>query len=85
MLEKIYRSLWSKLGGRPWTFIWRDLWTQAEFLMQSLWFFSGVAIGIYLGWKWALIAWGIYFYGFINGHFFWGTEHKLGQGLDNKE
>ena len=32
MLEKIYRSLWSKLGGRPWTYIIRDTWHNLQSL-----------------------------------------------------
>lgn len=75
----LYKMLWSKIGGRPWTYIWRDLWHQAEVLMQSLWFFIGVAVGVYFGWELALIAWGIYIFGFINGHFFWGTRWTKGQ------
>jgi len=75
----LYKWLWTRIGKRAWTFIWRDLWHEAEYLMQALWFFSGVAVGVYFGWKIALIAWGIYTYGFINGHFFWGTKWIRGQ------
>ena len=75
----LYKRLWSKIGGRPWTYIWRDLWTQAEIMMQFLWFFTGIGIFIWLGW-FGVLVWGIgYIYGFINGHFFWGTKHVKGQ------
>ena len=69
----IYKWLWSKVGGRPWTYIWRDIYHEAEWLIQLIWFATGAIVAIYLGWKLALIAWGVYTYGYINGHFFWGT------------
>jgi len=75
----LYKRLWSKIGGRPWTYIWRDLYHQAEWLMQALWFFGGVAVGVYFGWKYALIAGAIYTLGYINGHFHWGTKWIQGQ------
>ncbi len=69
-----YKKLWSLIGGRPWTYVWRDLWHQAEYIMQALWFFGGIAVGINFGWQVAGIAWAIYTLGYINGHFFWGTK-----------
>ena len=75
----LYKMLWSKIGGRPWTYIWRDLWHHAEYLMQAIWLFTGVAIGVFFGWGWAGIAWGIYTLGYINGHFFWGKKWVSGQ------
>lgn len=51
--------------------------------MQTLWFFGGVAVGVYLcsefGWKIVGIAWAIYTFGYINGHFHWGTKWIKGQ------
>lgn len=74
-----YKWLWSRIGGRPWTYIWRDIYHQAEWLIQTLWFAAGVAVGLTLGWKLALVAWGIYTLGYINGHFHWGTRWIKGQ------
>jgi len=75
----IYKWLWSKIGGRPWTYIIRDIWNEAEWLIQLIWFGIGVSCGVYFGWKLALIAWGIYTFGYISGHLFWGTKWIKGQ------
>jgi len=74
-----YKWLWSKIGGRPWTYIWRDIYHQAEYIIQLLWFSVGVVVGINFGWKLAYIFWGIYTIGFIFGHFHWGTKWIKGQ------
>jgi len=74
-----YQWLWSRIGGRPWTYIWRDIYHQAEWLIQLLWFAGGGAVGIFFDWKIALIAWGIYTFGYLNGHFHWGTRWIKGQ------
>ena len=60
MLEKIYPSLWSKLGGRPWTYILRDTWHKLE----GLWIIGLVAVGALLGhWLWDLIFWFLLVFG----------------------
>lgn len=74
-----YKWLWSKIGGRPWTYILRDVWHEAEWIYQLLWYVLGAALGIYLGWKVALIAFGIYTFGYLNGHLWWGTKYIKGQ------
>jgi len=82
MLEKIYRSLWSKLGGRPWTYIIRDAWNDWEFF----WIVGLVSLGIWLGhvfsWKSILIGWLVFALGYIAGHLFWGKEYIPDQGLN---
>ena len=35
-----YRALWSKIGGRPWTYIIRDTWHKFE----GLWIIALVAL-----------------------------------------
>lgn len=74
-----YKWLWSRVGGRPWTYIWRDIYRQAEYVIQLLWFSIGVAVGVSFGWKLAFIIWGIYSIGFIFGHLHWGTKYIKGQ------
>lgn len=74
-----YKWFWSKLGGRPWTYIIRDIWNEAEWLIQAIWFALGMLAATYWGWKIALIAWGIYTFGYLNGHLFWGTRWIRGQ------
>jgi len=74
MLYKIYRSLWSKLGGRPWTYILRDTWHKLE----GLWIIGLVAIGALLGhWLWDLVFWFLLVFalGYVAGHLFWGKEY----------
>lgn len=76
----LYKWLWSKIGGRPWTYIYRDIWHKYEWFPQMQWLFTG-AIAYWLGgWKGLLVAVALYTYGYINGHFFWGTRWIKGQG-----
>jgi len=75
----LYKMLWSKIGGRPWTFITRDLWHKAEFI----WIVGLVSLGVWLGhnyeWKSVLIGWLIFSAGYCGGHFFWGKEYVENQ------
>lgn len=75
----IYKWLWSKIGGRPWTFIWRDIYHEAEWLIQIMWLCVGATLGIYFGWIGVGVFIGIYTLGYINGHFHWGTRWIKGQ------
>ncbi|MFC1914365.1 hypothetical protein ACFLXF_03740 [Chloroflexota bacterium] len=36
----LYRALWSRIGGRPWTYILRDTWHKFE----GLWIIGLVAV-----------------------------------------
>jgi len=75
----LYKKLWSKVGGRPWTYIIRDLWTQVELMFQLVFYGLGVLVCYFFGWQIALITFGIYTLGFIGGHLWWGTKHVRGQ------
>ncbi len=79
----LYKKLWSLIGGRPWTYIYRDLWHNVEILMQAQWFWSAVLVlwllGISIPLKQLGIFWGIYIFGYIQGHFFWGRKYIPGQ------
>ena len=73
-----YRLLWSRLGGRPWTYILRDLWHRFEWLWIIALLLGGYVIGKngfdhLLGW---LIAFNL---GYCAGHLFWGTDYVPGQ------
>ncbi len=76
---KIYKWFWSKIGGRPWTFIIRDLWHKSEFI----WIVGLVSLGVWLGhnyeWRVILTGWLIFSVGFTFGHFFWGRKYIEGQ------
>jgi len=79
-MSKLYKWLWSKIGGRPWTYILRDAWDNAEFL----WVVGLVCLGIWLGhnygWGEVMKGWLIFSIGYLFGHLFWGTPHISGQG-----
>lgn len=78
-MESLYKKLWSKIGGRPWTYIYRDLWHKYEWFVQLQWFWIGIAVYHYLGMIGVAVFWGVYTLGYINGHFFWGTRYIPGQ------
>ncbi len=74
-----YKKLWRLIGGRPWTFILRDMWHKAEFV----WVVGLVSLGVYLGhhypWRSVLIGWFIFSLGYLLGHVFWGTNYVENQ------
>jgi len=45
LLYLLYKALWSRIGGRPWTYIIRDSYHSKPLL----WFALATAIGILLG------------------------------------
>jgi len=74
----LYKALWSRIGGRPWTYILRDTWHKFE----GLWIVSLVAVGALIGhWLWDLIFWFLLVFavGYTAGHLFWGKEYIPGQ------
>ena len=77
-----YKWLWSRIGGRPWTYIIRDFWHKLEFF----WIVGLVSLGLFLGqlccWKTALIGWLVFSAGYICGHLFWGCPYEEGQSGD---
>jgi hypothetical protein len=75
----LYKKLWSLVGGRPWTYIYRDVWHRYEYVVQAQWFFFGLAVYHFLGWYGAMLFWIFYTLGYINGHFFWGRRYIPGQ------
>ena len=83
MLENLYKMLWNRLGGRPWTYILRDAWHKLE----GLWIMGLVAAGALLGrllWElifWLLLAFAL---GYIAGHLFWGKGYIPGQREDEE-
>jgi hypothetical protein len=84
-LVEDYRKLWTRIGGRPWTYIMRDIWYKYEFIGQALWFWTGVGV-ICLVWYSHLPFWVIpvsffvvYGYGYLNGHLYFGKPPILNQ------
>lgn len=74
-----YKKLWSIIGQRPWTYIYRDIYREYEWFIQMQWMFTGILMYVYFGWFGVWFFTGAYTYGYINGHFFWGTKIKKGQ------
>ena len=80
----IYKKLWSIIGKRPWTFIYRDVWHKLEWFAQMQWLVTGI-VAEYLRQRfnlpwWIHLVWiALYTYGYINGHFFWGKKYIPGQ------
>ena len=75
----LYKIVWSKIGGRMWSYILRDAWHKCEFV----WIVGLVAVGVVLGhhfnWITILEIMGIFTIGFIGGHLFWGKRYIEGQ------
>jgi len=70
-----YKVLWSKIGGRPWTYILRDLWHKAEVVWIILLVSLGVWLGHHFDWLTVLEILGVFTIGFIFGHLFWGKDY----------
>jgi len=74
----LYKELWSRIGGRPWTYIYRDIYRKYEWCIQLQWFWTGILVLWLLDCDIptakVLILWAVYTFGYINGHFFWGTK-----------
>jgi hypothetical protein len=79
LLEAFYRRLYRRFGGRPWTYILRDIWHELEYLPGCLLFASGFAAGRFFGWEALLAGWAVFTFGYIAGHLFWGTPWRRGQ------
>ena len=77
----LYKMLWSKIGGRPWTYIARDVYHKFEYIWLVGLFISGFAVGMsgLVSWKWLLVIMAAYTIGYIHGHFFWGSPYMEGQ------
>ena len=77
----LYKDIWSRIGGRPWTYIIRDTWAKAEFA----WIVGLVSLGAWLGHVFdlstVLPGWLVFSLGFLFGHLFWGKKYIPGQGL----
>jgi len=72
-------GLWYWIGGRPWTFILRDIWHTYEFF----WIVGLISLGVWLGhqFDWVTvmkILW-VFSVGYIGGHLFWGKEYVPNQ------
>jgi len=69
-LEKLYRRLWSAVGGRPWTEIIRDDQKKAPLCFLLVFLGLGILVGKLAGKYWwqALLG---FLLGILCGHFWW--------------
>jgi len=90
----LYKALWSRIGGRPWTYIRRDFWHQNEIVNIVFFVSIGFVSGLHF-WKiylflancpYCLIALVSFFYflGVLQEHFYGGREWVEGQKGENK-
>ena len=70
-----YEWLYTRIGGRRWTYIIRDWWHRYE----GLWIIGLVACGAvachYFGLVSVLIGLGVFALGYVGGHLFWGKKY----------
>ena len=74
LIVRLYKWLYTHIGGRPWTYILRDVWHKYE----GLCIISLVALGAVLGhylWQYIFYMLLIFALGYIAGHLFWGTPY----------
>lgn len=73
----IYKKLWSRIGGRPWSYLARDIYHRLEYLVLVSLFMGGYTVGWsgLVSWQWFLVIITTYTIGYIHGHFFWGKEY----------
>jgi len=52
-LARLYRVLWSRIGGRPWTYIIRDSYHRRPLLWLALTTAAGILLGhLFWGMPW---------------------------------
>jgi hypothetical protein len=74
-----YKWWWSKIGGRPWTYILRDIWHKYELFWILILVSTGVYLGHHYDWTNVLKIIGVFALGYLFGHLFWGTEYRENQ------
>ena len=73
-----YRALWSRIGGRPWTYILRDFWYRVEGLCIIALVAMGALLGHYI-WGDVLKLITAFAAGYVGGHLLWGKDYVPGQ------
>jgi len=69
-LEKLYKKLWQKVGGRPWTEIIRDEQKRTPLVFLLIFLGLGILVGKLAGKYWWQILLG-FLLGILCGHFWW--------------
>ncbi len=71
----LYKWLWSRIGGRPWTYILRDTWHKYEWFWIVSLVWIGFLAGHYIGFAEFLKLLGGFTLGYVVGHLFWGSPY----------
>ena len=74
-----YRWWWSRLGGRPWTYIMRDVYHKGEFFIILVFFMIGYFVHPYLSLQGFWVGVVVLAVGYLLGHLFWGKNWVPGQ------
>ena len=74
-----YKWWWSKIGGRPWTFIMRDFYHKAELLIILMFFMIGYFARPHLSLQGFWVGIIILAVGYLLGHVLWGKKWIPGQ------
>jgi hypothetical protein len=74
-----YKWLWTRIGGRPWTFIIRDSWHDWAVVWIMILLTLGFMAASYVTKMDYLKGIGIFLIGYIFGHLFWGKPWIKGQ------
>jgi predicted MFS family arabinose efflux permease len=69
-LENLYRALWSKVGGKPWTEIIREDQKRSPLVFLLVFAVLGILVGKLAGKYWWQILLG-FLLGILCGHFWW--------------
>jgi hypothetical protein len=77
-----YKALWSRIGGRPWTYILRDFWYRVEGLCIIALVAGGAVMGHFM-WHDVLKFILAFALGYVGGHLFWGKDYIPGQRGDS--
>lgn len=75
----IYKWLWSRVGGRPWTFIMRDFYHEVEYVIIIGFFSLGYFLRGHLELRDFILIVVLVTIGYILGHLFWGRKWIKGQ------
>jgi predicted MFS family arabinose efflux permease len=70
LLERLYRELWSRVGGRPWTEIIREDQKRSPLVFLLIFIGLGILAGKLAGKYWWQILLG-FLLGILCGHFWW--------------
>jgi hypothetical protein len=70
LLEKLYESIWRRVGGRPWTEIIRDDQKQSPLIFLIIFLGLGILLARVAAKYWWQILIG-FLLGILCGHFWW--------------